>query len=217
MHLFANRVFLGTNSMTLLTYGALGVFFFLLTLQLQVVAGFGPFAAGLAGLPMTLLLLLFSTSAGKLAARVGPRLPLTIGPLIAGTGLLLTLRIDAEHTNYWVDVLPGVVVFAIGMTFVVAPLTATVMGAAPSDDVGIASGINNAIARSGGLLAVAIIPPLAGLHGDAYQDVDLMTHGYRVSMVLCAVLMAVSAAIIVVVVGSTQRVRTSVKSASAVE
>jgi EmrB/QacA subfamily drug resistance transporter len=217
MHLFADRVFLGTNSMTLLTYGALGVFFFLLTLQLQVVAGFGPFAAGLAGLPMTILLLLFSASTSKLAARVGPRLPLALGTLIAGAGLLLTLRIDSAHTNYWLDVLPGVTVFAIGMTFVVAPLTATVMGAAPSDDVGIASGINNAIARTGGLLAVAIIPPLAGLQGEAYRDAALMTHGYRVSMVMCAILMACSAAIVVLVIGSrgsAQRARTSRSSES---
>lgn len=196
MKLFANRNFSATNGMTLLTYGALGVFLFLFVLNLQVVAGYGAFAAGLASLPMTLLLLFFSAASGRFAARVGPRIPLTVGTLIAAAGLAITLRIDAEHRNYWIDVLPGVTVFALGMVLIVAPLTTTVMGSAPTDDVGIASGINNAVARTGGLLAVAIIPALAGLQGDAYRDVATMTHGYRVAILYCIALMAASSLII---------------------
>jgi EmrB/QacA subfamily drug resistance transporter len=205
MGLFANRTFSGTNAMTLLTYGALGVYFFLLVLQLQVAGRYGPFAAGLAGLPTTLLLLCFSTSSGRLAARIGPRVPLTIGPLLAAAGLALTLRIDSAHRNYWLDVLPGVALFAVGMVFVVAPLTATVMAAAAADDVGIASGINNAVARAGGLLAVAIIPPLAGLRGDAYRGAVAMTHGYRIAMLCCIGLLVVSSLIITVTVTRTGR------------
>ncbi len=196
MQLFAIRNFSATNAMTLLTYGALGVFLFRFVLNLQVVAGYGAFVAGLASLPMTLLLLFFSAASGRFAARVGPRIPLTIGTLIAAAGLAITLRIDVHHRNYWIDVLPGVTVFALGMVLVVAPLTTTVMGSAPSDDVGIASGINNAIARTGGLLAVAIIPARAGLQGDAYRDVATMTHGYRVAILYCIALMVASSAII---------------------
>ena len=142
-------------------WGVFSVFFFLLVLDLQVVGRYGPLAAGLADLPLTVLLLAFSRSTAKLAARVGPRLPLTLGPLLAAAGLALTLRIDGEHRNYWVDVLPAVTVFAIGMVFVVAPLTATVMAAAPTESVGIASGINNAVSRVAGLVAVAAMGALA--------------------------------------------------------
>jgi EmrB/QacA subfamily drug resistance transporter len=196
--LFRDRTFAGTNAMTLLTYGALGVFFFLLVLHLQVVGEYGPFTAGLATLPLTVLLLAFSGASGKLAVRVGPRRPLITGPLLAALGLALTLRIDAHHRNYWIDVLPAVSVFAIGMVFVVAPLTATVMGAAPADRVGIASGVNNAVARAGGLLAVAVIPSLAGLQGGSYRDAAIMTHGYRVSVLCCIGLLVASSLIVAV-------------------
>src|SRR5207248_2830439 len=116
--------------------------------------------AGLATLPMTIVLLLGSARSGALAARIGPRLQLTVGPLLAGGGVLLLARIDGSHHNYLIDVLPGVLVFAVGLTTLVAPLTASVMGSAPQDQVGVASGVNNAIARAGGLLAVAILPTL---------------------------------------------------------
>src|SRR5690606_11903964 len=149
-----------------------------------------------ANLPVTILLLVFSGRSGRLAARVGARLPLIVGPLLAAAGLALTLRIDADHRNYWIDVLPGVTVFAVGMVFVVAPLTATVMGAAPRGQVGIASGINNAVARAGGLLAVAIIPALAGLQGENYRDPVTMTSGYRASIVWCAGLLVASAVVV---------------------
>lgn len=208
--IFANRTFSGTNLMTLLAYAALGAFFFLLVLQLQVAGGYGALAAGLATLPMTILLLLFSARSGALAARIGPRLPLTVGPLIAAAGLLLTLRIDAQHSNYLAYVLPGVLAFSIGMVCIVAPLTATVMASAPADGVGIASGVNNAIARAGGLLAVAILPPLAGLHGEAYREVAVMVHGYRIVTLCCAGLMVLAAVVIAVTVRNTQPEEVSV-------
>ncbi|HSU09748.1 MAG TPA: DHA2 family efflux MFS transporter permease subunit, partial [Pseudonocardia sp.] len=124
--LFADRGFTAANVATLLVYGALGVVFLLLVLQLQVVAGFSPTAAGAALLPVTLIMLVFSARAGALAQRIGPRLPMTVGPLVSAAGLLLLRRIGPGAS--WVaDVLPGVVVFAAGLALTVAPLTATVL------------------------------------------------------------------------------------------
>jgi EmrB/QacA subfamily drug resistance transporter len=198
--LFANRAFSGANVMTFMTYGALGAVLFILTLHLQISAGYGALAAGTATLPITIFMLFLSARSGALAARIGPRLQMTAGPLICAAGLLLMLRIDAQHHNYVTDVLPGVVVFALGLTTFVAPLTATVMGTAPQDEVGIASGVNNAVARAASLLAVAVLPPLAGLHGEAYRQVSVMEHGFRVVTVICAVLLVVAALVVVVTV-----------------
>jgi len=193
LRLFADRTFSGTNAMTLLTYAALGAVLFVLVLHLQVSGGYGALAAGLATLPITILLLVLSARSGALATRIGPRAQLIAGPLLAAAGLLLTLRIDAQHRNYLLDVLPGVVLFGLGLVTLVAPLTATVMAAAPGDDVGIASGVNNAIARAGGLLAVAVLPPLAGLRGEAYRQVPVMVHGYRVVALCCVGLLVLAA------------------------
>jgi EmrB/QacA subfamily drug resistance transporter len=198
--LFADRTFTGTNLMTFAAYGALGALFFVLTLHLQVSAGYGPLAAGIATLPVTVLLLLLSTRSGRLAARIGPRLQLTVGPLIAAAGLALLLRIDPSHRNYFADVLPGIVLFGLGMATLVAPLVATVMGSAPDDEVGIASGVNNAVARAAGLLAVAVLPPLAGLHGDAYESIPTMVHGFRVVTICCVGLMVVAAGVVLLTV-----------------
>ena len=200
LRLFRDRTFSGTNLMTLFTYAALSGMFFVLVLELQVAGGYGALAAGLATLPITLVMLVLSARSGALAARIGPRVQLTIGPIVAGGGLLVLARIDNHHHAYLTDVLPGVLLFALGMTTLVAPLTATVMAAAPQDQVGIASGVNNAISRAGGLLAVAILPTLAGLHGDAYRNVSSMVHGYRIVALSCVALMAVSAVIIAITV-----------------
>ncbi|MEO8888017.1 MAG: MFS transporter, partial [Jatrophihabitantaceae bacterium] len=202
--LFSYRTFVGTNVMTLLTYAALSAFLFLFVLNLQVSAGYGAFAAGPATLPLTFFMLLLSARSGALAARIGPRLQLTVGPLLAAAGLLLTLRIDEHHHNYLLDVLPGVIVFALGMTTLVAPLTASVMSSAPSDDVGVASGVNNAISRAGGLLAVAVLPPLAGLHGEAYRHVAVMVHGYRVVTLCCVGLLVLAAVVILLTVSPSK-------------
>jgi EmrB/QacA subfamily drug resistance transporter len=196
--LFANRAFSGANVMTFLTYGALGAVLFVLVLHLQISAGYGALAAGTATLPITVLMMLLSARSGALAARIGPRLQMIAGPLICAAGLLLTLRIDTQHHNYIIDVLPGVIVFGLGLCTFVAPLTATVMGTAPPDQVGVASGVNNAVARAASLLAVAVLPPLAGLHGDSYSDPAVMVHGYRV-VTLSSVVMLVVAALVVAV------------------
>jgi EmrB/QacA subfamily drug resistance transporter len=200
LSLFANRTFSGTNGMTLLTYAALSAVTFVLVLNLQIAVGYGPLAAGVATVPITLVLLVLSARSGALAARIGPRLQLTAGPLLAAAGLLLMLRIDADHRSYLVYVLPGLLLFSLGLTALVAPLTATVMGTAPPDEVGIASGVNNAIARAGALLAVAVLPPLAGLHGEAYRQVGVMVHGYRVVTLGCVVLLVAAAAVVMLTI-----------------
>lgn len=190
LSLFADRTFTGTNLMTFATYGALAVIFFTFPLALQVAAGYGPLAAGIASLPITILLLTLSARSGALAARIGPRLQLTAGPLIAAAGALLLLRVHRGHNNYLLDIAPGIVVFGLGLAALVAPLTAAVMGAAPGDLVGTASGINNAVSRAAGLLTIAVLPPLAGLAGEAYRDPATMIDGFRTILMICAALLA---------------------------
>jgi EmrB/QacA subfamily drug resistance transporter len=186
--LFRNRTFSAANAVTLLIYAANGVVFLLLVLQLQTVAGFSPLAAGTSLLPVTVIMLVFSARAGALAGRIGPRLPLTIGPLISAAGLLLMLRIGADAT-WLTDVLPAVVVFGAGLALTVAPLTATVLDSAPDRYAGSASGVNNAVARAAGLLAVAVIPGAAGIRGDDYADPASLGAGFRTSMVIGAALL----------------------------
>ncbi|GAA3234202.1 MFS transporter [Pseudonocardia petroleophila] len=183
--LFASRTFSAANAVTLLIYGALGVVFFLLVLHLQTVAGFSPLAAGTSLLPVTAIMLVFSARAGALAGRIGPRIPLTVGPLVSACGLLLMLRIGADAT--WVlHVLPAVLVFGAGLALTVAPLTATVLDAAPDRYAGSASGVNNAVARAAGLLAVAVIPGLAGIGGADYTDPAAFGSGFRTAMTIGA-------------------------------
>jgi hypothetical protein len=180
--LFANATFSAANGVTLLMYGALGTVFLLLVLQLQVVAGFSPLAAGTALLPVTLVMLAFSARSGALAGRIGPRLQLTVGPLVSACGLLLMLRIGAGTTGiegWLLDVLPAVLVFGAGLALTVAPLTATVLDAAPDRFAGSASGVNNAVARAAGLLSVAVVPVLAGISGDDYTDPPAFDAGFR--------------------------------------
>jgi EmrB/QacA subfamily drug resistance transporter len=197
LEMFADRSFRRANVVTLLVYAGLGVFFFLLVLQLQIVAGFSPFVAGTALLPVTALMLLLSSRAGALAERIGPRLPLAMGTLLAAAGLLLALRIG-RGASYLVDVLPAVVVLGLGLSLTVAPLTATVLGSADPRYAGTASGVNNAIARTGSLLAVAVIPVAAGLGGADYVDSLSFAPGFRTAMLISAALLAVGSLIAVV-------------------
>ena len=186
--IFHSRVFNASNVLTLLVYGALGALTFLLVLQLQVVAGYSPLVAGLATLPITILMLLLSGRSAALASRIGPRPQMTLGPILCAGGAVLLVGIDAD-SSYWIDVLPGMMLFAFGLTCLVAPLTATVLAAAPDRWAGIASGVNNAVARAGSLLAVAALPVAVGLTGDDYDDPVAFNDGYQMAMIVCAVLL----------------------------
>jgi EmrB/QacA subfamily drug resistance transporter len=192
--LFRDTTFSAANAATLLIYAALGTAFLMLVLQLQTVAGFTPLAAGAALLPFTVVMLLFSARAGALAGRIGPRLPMTVGPLVSAAGMLLLLRVDAT-TSWLVDVLPAVLVFGAGLTLTVAPLTATVLDAAPDRYAGSASGVNNAVARAASLLAVAVVPGVAGISGTDYTDPVAFGAGFRVAMLIGAGLLAAAAVV----------------------
>jgi len=202
--LFSSRVFSATNALTFVVYGAMSAMGLLLVLQLQVVVGYGALAAGMASLPMTVLMLLFSSRAGALATRIGPRIPLTVGPVLTSVGTLMLLGVGPDG-SYWTTVLPGVVVFGIGLTVLVAPLTATVLAAAPDRHAGVASGVNNAVARTGSLLAVAALPAAVGLSGADYDRPAAMNDGYLAGMVVCAVLLALGGLVALVGLAGTRR------------
>jgi EmrB/QacA subfamily drug resistance transporter len=189
LEIFRSRQFSAANGVTFVVYAALGGFFFLLVSFLQISLGYTPIEAGIASLPVTLLMLLFSARSGALAQRIGARLPLTVGPLVIALGLLLMTQINPGD-SYVTTILPPIVIFGLGLTLVVAPVTATVLAAADSRHSGVASGVNNAVARVAGLLAVAVLPLVAGLTGDSFYDPAKMTHGFHVGMIVCAVLAA---------------------------
>jgi predicted MFS family arabinose efflux permease len=154
--LFKRRNFAAGNAQTLAMYAGLSILFFYLVLFLQQVAGYDALEAGFATLPTTIVMFALSKRAGMLADRIGPRLFMGLGPLLAAAGLLLLLRVGAD-VDYATGLLPALLVFSIGLSATVAPLTATVLSDADEEHAGIASGINNAIARAGGLLGVAAL------------------------------------------------------------
>ena len=199
LDLFASRQFSAANLVTFAVYAALGGVFFLLVVHLQVVAGFSPLVAGSALLPVTAAMLLLSPRAGALAARIGPRLPMALGPVICAAGVLLLLRVG-QSASYVVDVLPGVVVFGLGLALTVAPLTVTVLGAASSRHAGVASGVNNAVARTASLLAVAVLPVAAGISGTDYLDPARFADGFATAMLLSAGLLVAGGVLAAVLV-----------------
>jgi EmrB/QacA subfamily drug resistance transporter len=185
LDIFKSRQFTAVNLVTLCVYAAFGGFFFLTALQLQVAVGWSPLAAGTALLPTTVLMLLFSARSGALADRIGPRIPLTVGPLLCAAGMLLMLRVG-PGASYVLDVLPAVLVLGAGMVTLVAPLTATVLASVDTSRAGLASGINNAAARAAGLIAVAALPLLAGMGPDAYLSASAFDDAFHRAMLLCA-------------------------------
>ncbi|MFI7081066.1 MFS transporter [Micromonospora sp. NPDC049903] len=192
--LFGSRLFSVLNVFTVLVYAALGGFTFFFAVYLQNVVGWSALLTGLALLPMTVLLLIGSPKAGALSAKIGPRLPLTVGPVLAAVGLLVLREVDAG-ASYWRQVLPGVVLFGAGLTLVVAPLTASVLAAVADRFAGVASGFNNAASRVGGLLAVAALPLLVGLSGTGYEQPAELTAAYRGALLWCAGLLVAGAVI----------------------
>lgn len=183
--IFRSRQFTAANLITFVVYAALGAVFFLVVVHLQVVAGYTALGAGAATIPITALMLVGSSASGRLAQRIGPRIPLTVGPLILGGSMVLMAGIGASD-SYVTGVLPAMVVAGIGLTITVAPVTATVLAAADERHSGVASGINNAVARTAQLLAVAALPVIAGLSGDDFQDPDAFAPGFRIAMLVAA-------------------------------
>jgi EmrB/QacA subfamily drug resistance transporter len=185
LQLFRSRQFSGANAVTFAVYGALGGALFLLPIALQLVAHYTPLASGLALLPLTIIMLAFSARSGQLSARIGPRLQMTLGPFVVAAGLALLTR-ATQPGGYFTQVFPGVVLFALGLAIVVAPLTATALGAAPAQHSGIASAVNNVVARAAGLLAVALLPLLAGLTGASNLGGPALTAGFHTAMLISA-------------------------------
>jgi EmrB/QacA subfamily drug resistance transporter len=187
--LFTIRQFAAVNAVTFVVYGALGTFFFLMVLQLQVVAGWSPLLAGSSTIPVTVLVLVFSRRSGELGQRIGPRPQMTLGPLLCALGTLLALRIGPD-ADYLRDVAPAVLVLGVGLAAMVAPLTATALSSVPTSNAGLASGVNNALARSASLLGIAGIPVAAGLTGAAFGDPARFDDGFEAAALVCAVLFA---------------------------
>ncbi|MGP7999510.1 MAG: MFS transporter [Streptosporangiaceae bacterium] len=201
LSIFRNREFTTINVITFVVYGAMGAVFFLLVLDLQVVAHFSPLEAGVSLLPSTAAMLLLSARAGALAQKIGPRWLMTGGLLTAAIGLLLLTRIG-PNASYVADVLPAVLLFGLGLSMTVAPLTATVLASADDRHAGIASGVNNATARAAGLLAVAGLPAAVGLSGAALHDQAQLNSGFHKAMVICSALMALAAGLSAVLVSN---------------
>ena len=156
LSLFRSRNFAVGNAATLLIYGGLGAATFFVTIFLQQVSGYSPIEAGLSLIPITLCMWFLSRRFGALSDRIGPRLLMGFGPIVAGLGLIWMGRLDAD-VDYWTELLPGVLVFGLGLSATVAPLTNTVLGAVPQHNAGVASGVNNQIARVASLLAIAAV------------------------------------------------------------
>lgn len=197
--MFKARQFVATNVVTFLVYAALGGALFLLPVALQQVAGYSPLEAGLSLIPVTVLMLTLSAASGRLAARIGPRLQMSVGPLVAGAGLGLLMRLTADH-DYLTGVLPGVFVLGVGLVITVAPLTSTAMSSAPGEHSGVASAVNNDVARTAGLLAVAVLPVVAGLTGDAYLHPAVFAHGFRIACVIAGAMCAVGGVVAVLTI-----------------
>lgn len=199
---FASRQFTVINVITFLVYGAFGGLLFLLVLQLQVVAGFSPLAAGSALLPVTALMLALSGGSGALAQRVGPRWLMTAGTAGLAAAMVLMTRIGA-HASYAADVLPAVVLYGLGLSLTVAPLTATVLASAEVRHAGVASGVNNAVARAAGLVAVAALPAAIGLSAASYHQPARFSAGFERASLACAALLVVASVLTAVFVDNT--------------
>jgi MFS family permease len=191
--LFKNRQFACGNLVTLSVYAALSGSLFLVTLQLQRTLHYSPLRAGAATVPFTILMLTLSSTSGRIAQRIGARVPMTIGPVLVAIGLLLFSTVDRSST-YLANVLPAVLFMGLGMAITVAPLTAAVLADIDDEFTGIGSGINNAMSRFAGLLAVAALPALAGVTAGASLEEGLR-QGYSRAMVISAIACVIGAAV----------------------
>jgi EmrB/QacA subfamily drug resistance transporter len=191
LELFTHRNFAVGNAETFCVYAGLAILFFFLAVFLQEAAGFSALEAGLTTLPVTLVTFVLSKRFGALADRLGPRLFMGGGPLVSAGGILLMLRVDT-HSSYWSDLLPGLLVFALGLSMTVAPLTATVLADADERDAGIASAVNNAVARVAGLIGVSVIGVVVAgsLVGDTFAANSESVRAFHLALGICAGLVA---------------------------
>jgi predicted MFS family arabinose efflux permease len=188
LDVFRSKAFTGANLVTFVVYAANAGVFFLVVLNLQVVSGYSPLLGGIALLPVTILMLLLSSRSGALGQKIGPRIPMTVGPLVCAAALLLFAGIGSD-APYASRVLPGVIVFGLGLTLLVAPLTSTALGSLDDAHAGIASGVNNAVARAASLLAVAVLPLAAGIGGGSLTNPSDLHPTYRNAMLISAALL----------------------------
>ncbi|MET7421433.1 DHA2 family efflux MFS transporter permease subunit [Dactylosporangium sp. NPDC005555] len=194
LDLFASPQFSATNVVTFVVYGAIGGALFLLPIQLQQVSGYTALQAGVSLLPVTAIMLALSARSGALAARIGPRLQMSVGPVVVGLGMALFARITASG-SYVLEVLPAVTVLGLGLATTVAPLTSTALSSARSSHAGMASAVNNDVARAAGLVAVAVLPAAAGITGTAYLDPSRLSTGFHTAVLICAALCFVAGAL----------------------
>ena len=197
LQLFGSLCFSGLNLLTFLLYGAFAAAMLLIPYVLITSGGYSPVEAGLALLPLPVLMTSASPRMGRLAARIGPRLPLTIGPVIVGAGLLLAWLMH-EHASYWTGAFPAILVMALGMTIAVAPLTASVLGSVEEKHVAMASGFNSAVARTGGLIATALLGAVLAQSGTRLFD------GFHIAMTVSAIVAALSSVVALTMLGGVR-------------
>jgi EmrB/QacA subfamily drug resistance transporter len=204
LNLFSSTEFTATNIVTFIVYGAIGGALFLLPIALQQVSGYTALQAGIALLPVTAITLALSRRSGALAGRIGPRLQMTVGPVLIGLGIGLFALIN-ESGNYLAEVLPGVVVFGFGLAVTVAPLTSTVLAAVPAQHAGMASAVNNDVARAAALIAVALLPAAGGITGDAYRHAAQFAAGFHKASLISAALCVAGGALAAVTIRNPAR------------
>jgi len=202
--IFQSAQFSATNVVTFLVYAALSGALFLLPIQLEQVARYSPLEAGTSLLPLTAIMLAFSSRSGALATRIGPRLQMAVGPVVVGGGMVL-LRLVASSGDYLTHVLPAILVLGIGLALTVAPLTTTAMSSAPADHAGVASAVNNDVARAGGLVAVALLPVVSGITGSSYLHPLQLSAGFRTAAVVSGVAAAAGGVLAAVLIRNPGR------------
>ena len=205
LSLFASTQFTATNVITFVVYGGIGGALFLLPIQLQQVSGYTALEAGISLLPVTAITLALSRRSGALAARIGPRLQMSVGPVLVGVGLALFTRITASG-DYVTEVLPAVLVFGFGLAVTVAPLTSTVLDAVPAERAGIASAVNNDVARAAALIAVALLPAAGGITGDAYRHANVFSAGFHTASLISGALCVAGGVLAVFTIRNPARV-----------
>jgi len=204
LSLFSSAQFTATNVVTFVVYGAIGGALFLLPIQLQQVSGYTPLEAGISLLPVTAITLVLSSRSGALAARIGPRLQMSVGPVLVGTGIAMFALIGPAG-HYLTEVLPGVLVFGFGLAVTVAPLTSTVLEAVPAEHAGMASAVNNDVARAAALIAVALLPAAGGITGDVYRHPLEFSAGFRTASFISAGLCALGGVLAAVTIRNPRR------------